>query len=103
MALTQAQRQKRRERIAKHAGRHGVVMTAARFEVSPTTVRVACAQHGVEPVRSSPAVSYDLLARLINTDDPFQTVADDYGVRRQAVSKIARKCREAGIKIQPRK
>lgn len=103
LRLSQKQRTKRRERIAKHASKHGVTSTAAKFEVSPTTVRVACAEHEIEPKRAVPEVSYALLARLINTADSFQEIADDYGIRRQAVSKIATKCRAAGIELQPRK
>lgn len=100
--VTKKARAQQRKRVATFARKHGVTSAAAEFEVSPTTVRVACKEHGVTPARSA-EVSYELLARLINTDDPFKTIAEDEGTTPQAISKIATKCRAAGIKLKPRK
>ena len=86
----------------------------SKFQVSPSTVYSACYQHEVTLTRlnawTEPEVRVDkiaaktltIIARLQNTTQSYQRIADDFGIKWQAVQDVAKRAVQAGIRLPSR-
>lgn len=104
--MTHAERAERRAKVAEYCRTHSVRDAAQHFGVTPPYVYDACATAGVECLREPSARKagrvLDIVAALVNTAQPYATIAERKGVTRQAVHAIVTRCVAAGIKVKVR-
>jgi hypothetical protein len=116
--MTHAQRRKRRHQIA-NAIKAGMTFAAAcdRFECSYSYASSACKEFGVKtksrdrrPVKYAdknagklvPTKKVQIIARILNSSEPYSIIAREFGLTRARVEQIANECRAAGIKFPKR-
>lgn len=103
-SLSHVDRQRRRQRIAVYCRTHTAAEACAHFGVSASLVASACRAEAVTP-RRAPALqttNLRLVALLSTTDRSFSSLAEEYGISRQAVHNLASRCRAAGLPIAER-
>lgn len=117
--MTHAQRRERRRKIAEavKAGK-SITSLCTRYACSYVFIKNACKEFGVhiegseqrstkasaaQGKSTKPAPSkMQIVARIVNTDEPFASIAREFGLTRARIQQVAEECREVGIRFPRR-
>lgn len=103
--LSHADRMVRRKKIATYCRTHTSAEASAEFGVSETLVLAACRANNVKPPRVILGhTNLELVGALcMRKGVTYADLAAEYGISRQAVHNLAKRCREAGIPVMARR
>lgn len=102
MTLSHEERAERRKQIAEFCKNNSVADAAKRFGLTSGTIRSACIEHGVQPIRDPSSTgtvqTMRILKRLLDGETQVK-LAGEYRVSRQRVQQIQKTAEEAGFKF----